>query len=210
MEPLEETGKTVEEATQKALEKLEIEPEEAKIEILEKPSKGLFGLGSRLARVKVVPQKDADSLEAARIAKDILNLMGFSDEMKVSEEQGRIHLDIKGDGSGLLIGRRGATLSALQFLVGLILSRKRGRKSKVVVDTEGYRSRRSHALAILAQRTANQVKLEGKEIGLGPMNPYDRHVVHSALQHHRDVRTISDGERGERQVIIIPKKERGA
>lgn len=210
MEPTEEAGKTVEEATQRALERLGIKREEAKVEIIEEGSKGLFGLGSRPARVRVSPEEETASVEATRIAEEILNLMGVVGQVEAHEERGRIHLEIKGDGTGLLIGRWGTTLDAIQFLIGLILSRKRGRRYRVVVDTEGYRSRRSQALAGLAQRTAEEVKLTGEELTLGPMNPYERHIVHAALQHNRDVKTISVGEEDERQVVIAPRAKEGS
>lgn len=202
---IEETGKTIEEATERALQRLGIDTTQAKVEILEEPSKGIFGLGARPARVRILRQTDI-LMEAAGMAKEIVSLMGFSSEVSSYKEEERVHLEIKGESLGLLIGRRGVTLDALQYIVGLILSRKMGRRYRILIDVEGYRSRRRQTLINLAQRMAERVMLEGEEMVLEPMNPYERRIIHAALQDHRGVKTTSGGEGEERQVIIIPKE----
>ncbi len=200
-----EEGRTVEEAIEKGLERLGAKREDAKIEVIEEGTKGLFGFGARPAKVKISLQGENASGEATKILEEILTLMGMPVQVSACEEEGRICLEAKGESTGLLIGRRGATLDALQFLVGLILSRRWGRQIRVVVDAEGYRGRRRRTLIDLAQRMANQVRLSGEEINLGPMNAYERHIIHSTLQYHRDVKTISAGEGSERQVVILPR-----
>ncbi|MCZ6538266.1 MAG: Jag N-terminal domain-containing protein [Chloroflexi bacterium] len=120
------------------------------------------------------------------------------------DEDGSLVFEIEGQDAGLLIGRRGETLQALQFLVRMITSRQLGRKAFVVIDIEDYRERRIQMLRRLARRTAGRVASSGREDSLEPMSPAERRIVHMSLAGHPDVRTESEGEGNQRRVVIFP------
>ncbi|NQU96081.1 MAG: protein jag [Chloroflexi bacterium] len=136
-----------------------------------------------------------------------LSSMGVVAATYVRDEMvdGAIAFDIEGEDAGLLIGRRGETLQALQFLVHMIVNRQLGRKAYVVIDVEGYRERRSEMLRTLARRTAGRVASSGNPASLDPMSPAERRIVHMALANHPQVRTESEGEGGRRRVVIFPR-----
>ena len=136
-----------------------------------------------------------------------LSSMGVVATTYVRDEMvdGAIAFDIEGEDAGLLIGRRGETLQALQFLVHMIVNRQLGRKAYVVIDVEGYRERRSEMLRTLARRTAGRVVSTGNPASLDPMSPAERRIVHMALANHPQVRTESEGEGGGRRVVIFPE-----
>jgi len=136
-----------------------------------------------------------------------LSSMGVVAATYVRDEMvdGALAFDIEGEDAGLLIGRRGETLQALQFLVHMITNRQLGRKAYVVIDVEGYRERRSEILRTLARRTAGRVASEGDATALEPMSPAERRIVHMALADHPRVRTESDGDGARRRVVIFPK-----
>ncbi|MCH7970336.1 MAG: Jag N-terminal domain-containing protein [Chloroflexi bacterium] len=120
------------------------------------------------------------------------------------DEDGSMVFEIEGQDAGLLIGRRGETLQALQFLVRMVTSRQLGRKAYVVIDIEDYRERRIQMLRRLARRTAGRVASSGREDSLEPMSPAERRIVHMSLAGHPDVRTESEGEGNQRRVVIFP------
>ena len=133
--------------------------------------------------------------------------MGVSAKAESSEgEDGSIKMDISGDSTGVLIGRRGETLDALQYLTSLVVNKKKDEYVRVVVDTENYRQKREETLVKLANRIAAKVSKTGKRVVLEPMNPYERRVLHSTLQGHPKVETISEGEEPYRKVVIRRKK----
>ena len=136
-----------------------------------------------------------------------LSSMGVVAATYVRDEMvdGAIAFDIEGEDAGLLIGRRGETLQALQFLVHMIVNRQLGRKAYVVIDVEGYRERRSEMLRTLARRAAGRVASSGNPASLDPMSPAERRIVHMALASHPQIRTESEGEGGRRRVVIFPR-----
>jgi spoIIIJ-associated protein len=274
---VEATGKTVEEAVQKALDELGLEEDEVEIEILSEGSKGVLGLGSVEARVRVtsLPYEDEEYDEeyeegeageedeeleeeiappgnrrfesagagyrAAAVARpeprvrrvdpeaepfaelarqtlaDLLEQMEMPAEISVdaAEMDGdeedlehalpSIELSISGDYMGILIGRHGDTLSALQFLLGLLVGRKAGRRVRVVVDIEGYRERRATMLRDMALRAADRAQRYRQPIFMDPMIPSERRIVHLTLQDHPSVATHSIGEGDGRRVVVSPK-----
>jgi len=137
-----------------------------------------------------------------------LSSMGVVATTYVRDEtvDGALAFDIEGEDAGLLIGRRGETLQALQFLVHMIVNRQLGRKAYVVIDVEGYRERRADMLRSLARRTAGRVVSGGSPVALDPMSPADRRIVHMALANHPEVRTESEGEGAHRRVVVFPKR----
>ncbi len=207
MKWIEKTAKTVDEAIELALSELNITKGDAKIEILEQPSKGFLGfIGSKMARVKVAP-KETGKDTAYKFLRDILNAMDVKAEIKIKIKGECLYVDFIGPRMGMIIGRRGQTLDALQYLVSLVVNKNKGRDEyiKVILDTENYRKKREETLIRLANRLANRAVKSNKKMELEPMNPYERRIIHAALQDYPGVITYSEGEEPNRKVIIACK-----
>jgi spoIIIJ-associated protein len=147
---------------------------------------------------------------AATVLRDILERMGIEAEVSAFDDGERIILDAHGTESGLVIGKKGATLDALQYLVNRIVFRQPGERPLIVVDAEGYRGRREDSLVDLAKRLAEKVQRSGKPLPVEPMSAHDRRVVHMALADHPHVTTESEGEGPARRVVIFPKRAASA
>ncbi len=220
MQNLESHGKTVEEATLRGLEQLGLSREEAEVTVIREGRSGLFGLGAEDAIVRITPRKKAvatpQGSDAESAAKDVLEkfLVLFGVEGTVTsethpeenEEGPTVSLDVNGEDLGILIGRRGQTLSALQYIVRLIVSRQIDSWIPIVIDVEGYKERRARALQSFALDMAERVKARGAPFTLEPMPPYERRIVHMTLANHSHVTTESIGQGEERKVVIRPKK----
>jgi spoIIIJ-associated protein len=227
METYEFEGKTTEEAIQNAARELNLPVEELHIDVIEPGSAGIFGLvGGRKAKIKVTlkapseleeeeveqepgerkeePQED-DVNFAKRTLEEILALIPVEAAIAASRGEGRINLRIQGDRSGLLIGRKGTTLDALQFLVNKIVSKALDKKIDVVIDSENYRRRREDSLTQLALKMGDKAKKIKKPVTTNPMNPHDRRLVHLALKDDEELETRSRGEGLLKRVVIIPK-----
>jgi spoIIIJ-associated protein len=229
METYEFEGKTTEEAIQNAARELNLPEEELNIDVLEPGSAGIFGLvGGRKAKIKVTlkppseleeeeeeeepeagvrkeePQEN-DVTFAKRTLEEILALIPVEATIAASRGEGRINLRIQGDRSGLLIGRKGKTLDALQFLVNKIVSKALDKKIDVVIDSENYRRRREDSLTQLALKMGDKAKRIKKPVTTNPMNPHDRRLVHLALKDDQHLETRSRGEGLLKRVVIIPK-----
>jgi spoIIIJ-associated protein len=142
---------------------------------------------------------------AARVLREILDRMGIEAEVSAFDDGERVILDAHGQESGLVIGKKGATLDALQYLINRIVSKKPGDGPGIVVDAEGYRGRREDSLTDLALRLADKAVKTGRPVPVEPMNPHDRRIVHVALADHAAVTTESEGEGMFRRVVIFPK-----
>ncbi|MDI6703690.1 MAG: RNA-binding cell elongation regulator Jag/EloR [bacterium] len=205
MRILEQEGRTADEAVESALKKLGVSREKVKVEILDKGNKGLFGLvGSKPAKIKVFIKDDPSHI-AYQITNRILGLMGIKAEIDIKEDNDEIHLEIKTEDPGILIGKRGKTLNSLQFIVNLLVNKVCRARRKIILDTERYRDRRQKTLEDLAKRLADKVKETKKEIVLEPMNSHERHIIHTALQEDSLVTTRSRGEGEYRRVTIYLK-----
>ena len=206
MNECEATGKTLEEAVEKALTSLGIKRDNAVIEVKEEPNQGLLGLlGSKDARVVVKPEKTPDQY-LKEYVKEMLSCMNIDGNVEVEEDEEKIKVEIYGDDVGSLIGKRGKTLSDIQYLISVILRRQfSGLRKMVVLDIENYRERREKTLVQLAKSVARKVKEEGREKALEPMTPQERRVIHLALQDYPGVTTSSNGEEPYRKVIIVPR-----
>lgn len=204
---IEQEGKTVQEAIDLALKELGAVRDEVKVEILDEGNKGLFGMiGSKLAKVRVT--KDTGSFEKAalKITRDLLGLMEVPCEaIEEGEEDGILKFEILSKDSALLIGRRGQTLNALQFLVNLLAGRESREGGKILLDTEDYRARRRETLTDLALNLAEKAKSLRKEFTLEPMSPYERHIIHAALADNAYVITKSVDYGEYRRVVIVPR-----
>jgi spoIIIJ-associated protein len=207
MKIIEMTGRTVEEAIKNALNELKLTEDKVEVEVLEEGSKGLFKLiGARPARIRVKVKRDY-IYEAQNFLRDVLTTMGIKAEIRIKEEEDTVKISLTGPDMGILIGYRGETLDSLQYLVSLVVNKGHETAYKrVVLDTENYRSKREETLKRLAQKVAGTVRRTGKLIRLEPMNPYERRIIHSALQEDRYVKTHSEGDEPYRRVVIDLKK----
>lgn len=206
MRQVEESGKTVEEAIERALNALGASREDVTVEVLDPGARGMLGLGVRDARVRVSLVASAAAV-AHHLAERLLRLMGFPASVHAREQEGTVSLEIRGQNLGALIGHRGSTLEALELLLGVMASRGRdGPRPRIVVDVEGYRDRRRMSLEEMAQRVASRVLRERREISLAPMDARDRRTIHTALADHPQVTTFSRGEGSERHVVVALKK----
>ncbi|HHZ16436.1 MAG TPA: RNA-binding cell elongation regulator Jag/EloR [Peptococcaceae bacterium] len=207
MKSIEISARSVEEAVKMALEELQMKENEVNVEVLEEPSKGFLGiLGSKMARVKVTEK--VDPLKNTRkFLEDIAEKMGVIVDVVVKPEKGGyITMELVGDDLGILIGRRGDTLDALQYLANLVANKNNlGARLKIILDAENYRARREETLIKLAVRMADKVKKTGRKIVLEPMNPQERRIIHTALQHEDQIDTLSEGEEPFRKVVISLK-----
>lgn len=201
------TAKTVEEALDKAVAELEA-PSREDIEyiVLEEPKKGLFGIGAAPAKISASYQKKSSRV-ALDFVKQIVDQMEMDATVTLTEErEGEARINVDGDSAGVLIGHHGDTLDALQYLANLAANKKEdGEKReyvKVTVDVEGYRAKREEALRALARRMADKVLRYKKSVMLEPMNPYERRIIHSAIQEIDGVSTNSIGSENNRRVVI--------
>ncbi|MGO0123470.1 RNA-binding cell elongation regulator Jag/EloR [Desulfothermobacter acidiphilus] len=200
------SGKSVEEAVKAALAELEASPEEVSVEVLEEPNRGLLGfIGSRPAKVRVV-RKATPGERARQLMEDILRVMALEGKVQMQEDEESITLEVEGVNLGVLIGRRGETLNALQYLLGLAAGRNAGSKKRVWLDVGGYRRKRENTLRALALRLAEKAKKQGRNIVLEPMSPQERRVIHMTLRGRDDIYTFSEGEEPFRKIVIAPRK----
>lgn len=204
---LEVSAKNVEEAVEQGLRELGVSRADVEVEIIEEGAKGLFGfLGNRPARVRLLVKDDIAEQSKALVEK-ITGHMGVDPEVTVQEDEERVFVNLEGKHLGVLIGRRGETLNALQYLVSLIVNRGRGdERKKIIVDVEGYRKKREETLQTLALRLADKAKRRGRSVILEPMNPQERRIIHTTLRGRDDIYTFSEGEEPFRKIIIAPRR----
>ncbi len=206
MQAVEKTGRTVEEAVELGLSELGVAREEAEIEVIEQPSKGLLGLlGSRPAKVRITV-KNSPSRRAREFLNSILKALNLTANMVITEKDQTISVDLEGEKLGILIGRRGETLDALQYLMNLSVNKNQENRKKLVLDIEGYRQRREETLKKLAHKLADKARQRGRSVVLEPMNSLERRIIHTALQGNEDITTFSEGEEPYRKIIITPKR----
>lgn len=203
------TGKTVDDAITAATVELGMTSDKLKYEVVDEGSSGFLGLFNvKPAVIKVIPeesivdrtQKFCDDLFAAMDV-ETTAAIDFKEEEKIMD------IDLSGPKMGVLIGKRGQTLDALQYLISLFVNKESDEYIRVKLDTENYRERRKKTLEKLARNIAGSVKRNKRSVALEPMNPYERRVIHSALQNDRYVCTKSEGEEPFRKVVIMLKKK---
>ncbi|MBW2028356.1 MAG: protein jag [Deltaproteobacteria bacterium] len=206
-------GKTTEEAIENAARELDVPAEDLNFEIIEPGSAGIFGLvGGKKAKIKVTlegietKQEENGLMVARETLERILTLIPLEAKVHAVQEDGSISLNIEGDTSGLLIGRRGKTLDALQFIVNKIVNKALDKKVQVVVDSENYRKRRREALNQMALKMGERAKRTKKPVTTDLLNPHDRRIVHLTLKDDDKLETRSRGEGLLKKVVIIPKK----
>lgn len=204
---IQKKAKTVDEAVQAALRELGCTIENVTVRVIEEPTKALFGLiGGRPAWVEVTKKEQPQEVVLG-IVREILKHMKINYEIDcVTYKDHAVRINFTGEDMGLLIGRKGETLNALQFLTGLIVNRRREEKLHVILDVEDYRLKREKALEELAHKLADKVRCTHKNIVMRPMTAQERRVVHTALQDEEGISTYSTGSEPNRKVIITYKK----
>jgi spoIIIJ-associated protein len=207
MEYQEFSAKTVEDALTDALVALGATSEQVEYEVVEKGSTGFLGIGSKNAVIKVRLKESIDG-KVKDFLSQVFRAMNLEVEIlvKVDEEEKMIDVDLKGDEMGLLIGKRGQTLDSLQYLTSLAVNKHSEDYYKVKIDTEDYRKRRKETLENLAKNIAYKVKRTKRPVSLEPMNPFERRIIHSALQNDKYVTTHSEGEEPFRHVVVTLKR----
>ena len=208
MKIVEKSGKTIDEAVNEALKELNVSKEDVEIEVVNEGKRGILGLGSEDAVVRVKLEETPLS-RAQEYMEDILDKLGIEAEIKGSFEDETVNIEVVGesDSVGRIIGRRGATLDALQYLTSLVVNKYEVDYIRVTLDTENYRVKREETLKKLAKRMASIVMKTRKSITLEPMNPNERRIIHSALQEYRNVTTYSTGQEPNRCIVIATKKK---
>lgn len=204
---LEKTGKTVDDALQAGLAELGLPLERVEYEVVEEASKGLFGLiGGKPARVRLIVKKLYVADQARDFLESVLKAMGVDVSVEMTKQDESILFNLRGENLGMLIGKHGQTLDALQYLTNLAAHRDSEDKVRVLLDVEDYRKRRADTLTSLAKRIAIQVKRRGERVALEPMTPNERKVIHMALQDDPRISTYSEGDEPYRKVVISLKR----
>ena len=207
MEFIEISAKNVDDAITQATVQLGITSDQLEYEILDKGSTGFLGIGSKNAVIKARKKFSIDE-NVVEFLSSIFEAMKMEVEIlvAVNEEEYIIEVELKGDDMGILIGKRGQTLDSLQYLTNLAINKHSDEYYKVKIDTEDYRKRRKETLENLAKNIAYKVKRTKRPVSLEPMNPFERRIIHSALQNDRYVTTHSEGDEPYRHVVVTLKK----
>ena len=205
MEYIQFTGKTRLDAISKAMEKFSVSEDRLDIQVLDEGSKGFLGIGAKdyvIQARKVVVKEDI----IRDYIKKIYACMDIDVEVEVTGREDTLLVDIKGEEASVLIGRHAESLDALQTIVNIVLSKETGEHTRVILDIENYRSRREESLISYAKKMAQKVISRRRSIKLDPMNPYERRIIHSALQENDKITTFSEGEDPNRRIVLALKR----
>lgn len=207
MEYIEVSAKTVSDAITEACQRLSVTSDKLDYQVIEEGSNGFLGIGSKPAVIKAAVKCSIED-NAKNFLKDVFDAMNLTVviNIKYDELEKAMDIDLCGDEMGVLIGKRGQTLDSLQYLVSLVVNKDSEDYIRVKVDTENYRQRRKDTLENLAKNIAYKVKRTKRPVSLEPMNPYERRIIHSALQNDRYVTTHSEGEEPFRRVVVTLKR----
>lgn len=200
------SAKSIEDALKLGLDSFGLEACDVTYEVLEQPSKGFLGFGGKNARIKITEKYSAERV-GTNFLKQIFADMELAADVKVTKKDEYYLFEIVGENLGILIGRRGDTLDALQFLLNLVLNKESDEKIKGILDVENYREKREETLEHLGIKLAERARRTGQRVVLEPMNPQERRIIHMVLQDDKTVSTFSEGEEPYRKVIIVPKKK---
>ena len=207
MEYREFSAKTKEDAITEACQYFTVSSDKLMIEVVDEGSNGFLGIGAKPAIIKAAVKGTVED-KAKDFLKDVLEAMDLEVviTVKYDEAEKNMEIDLKGDDMGVLIGKRGQTLDSLQYLVSLVVNKESEEYIRVKVDTEDYRNRRKATLEGLAKNISYKVKRTKRAVSLEPMNPYERRIIHSALQNDKYVTTHSEGDEPFRHVVVTLKK----
>ena len=209
MEKIEVSAKTVEEAITEALIQLETTSDKIGYDVIEKGSSGILGIGKKLAVIQAWKLGGPD-VEVRNFLEQMFKAMKMEVEIELNENQENhtMDIDLRGNDMGILIGKRGQTLDSIQYLTSLVANKQSEEYIRVKVDTENYRKRRKDTLENLARNIAYKVKRTKRSVSLEPMNPYERRIIHSALQNDHYVTTHSEGDEPFRHVVVTLKRDK--
>ncbi|HAA5059325.1 TPA_asm: protein jag [Listeria monocytogenes] len=199
-------GSNVEEAIQNALATLETTRDKVEVEVLDEGKKGIFGIGSRLAMVKVIEKEDGIQV-AIDYLLDVATKMGAVITIDVEEVGKDVKLQIKGDSLGMLIGKHGQTLNALQYLTQLIANKTTSQYKNIIVNVGDYRERRHESLVILANKMADKALKTKRAVHLEPMPSFERKIIHAILSENEQIETHSEGRDPYRYIVIKPVRK---
>lgn len=207
MEFIEISAKTIDDAVTAACQQFAITSDKLEYEVVEEGKAGILGFGAKPAIIKARVKATLEDI-VKDFLKDVFAAMNVEVVVNIdyNEEEKLMNIDLAGDDMGMLIGKRGQTLDSLQYLVSLVANKDTEDYVRVKVDTENYRERRKATLENLAKNMAHKVKRIRKSVSLEPMNPYERRIIHAALQDDKYVTTHSEGDEPYRRVVITPKK----
>ena len=207
MDFIEISAKTVDDAITEACQKLSVTSNKLEYEVIEEGSAGFLGIGAKPAVIKAKVKSSVQDV-AKTFLNDVFEAMNLTVviTIKYDELDNLMDIDLSGDEMGVLIGKRGQTLDSLQYLTSLVVNKDVENYIRVKVDTENYRKRRKDTLENLAKNIAYKVKRTKRPVSLEPMNPYERRIIHSALQNDRYVTTHSEGDEPFRRVVVTLKK----
>jgi spoIIIJ-associated protein len=209
MSSIEIEAKTTEEAIKKACEHLNVSEQDLDIEVLESRAAGIFGLvGNKKARIKVTIKTDNSMAVAQQTLERIISLMSLDSKVSASKKDDDIVLNIEGNNAGILIGYKGRTLDALEFIVNKAVNKAAQNKVRVILDSENYKQRREDSLRSRALKLGEQAKRTGKTVTINAINPHDRRIIHLTLKGDPQVQTRSDGEGLLKKVHIIPNRKK--
>ncbi|RSK29193.1 protein jag [Bacillus sp. HMF5848] len=206
MKQITATGTTVEEAVSQALVELQTSEDRIEIEVIDEGKKGLFGLfGTKPAIVKATLKPDPVD-EAIAFLKKVTKQMDVDITVEVKRDGKNVELQLSGDKIAILIGKRGQTLNALQYLAQLVANRYANQYINIMIDAENYRQKRKDTLEQLAGRLAEKAMRTGREVTLEPMPSYERKIIHAALSEYEKVQTASKGTDPNRHIVIVPRR----
>ena len=202
------SAKTADEALTNALIQMEATSDQIEYEVVEEEKSGILGLFSKPAVIRVRKKEDVIDVVKNFLTKtfDAMHL-AVESELAYDEEESEIHIELKGEEMGMLIGKRGQTLDSLQYLTSLVANKNKSDYIKIKIDTENYRERRKATIENLARNVASKVKKTGRPAFLEPMNPYERRIIHAELQGDKYVDTHSEGEEPHRKVVVTLNRE---
>ena len=210
MEFVKISAKTVDDAITEACQRFEVTSDKIEYEVLEEGSSGFLGFNAKPAVINARGKEEEAKADdkAKSFLSDVFKSMNLAVviDTKYNEVDNTLDIDLSGDDMGILIGKRGQTLDSLQYLVSLVVNKGDGDYIRVKVDTENYRQRRKDTLENLAKNISFKVKRTKRSVSLEPMNPYERRIIHSALQNDKYVTTHSEGEEPFRRVVVTLKR----
>ena len=200
------TGKTIDEAVENGLKELGCKKDDVEVKILEVPYKGFLGVfGSKDAQVEL-ELKDQTEEVTRQFLQSMFQAMNLEVKIDIEYQKDQLNIELSGPNMGVVIGKRGQTLDSIQYLTSLVANKNRDKYVKVFMDTENYRKKRETTLVRLAGKMAKNVKATRRTMVLEPMNPYERRIIHAALQSDPKIQTYSEGEEPYRKVAISLKK----
>ena len=207
MKTFEATGKTYEEALMAGLAQMGLPSEKVDVEVLEEGTKGFLGIGAKPYKL-LLTKKDTPAIRAEEFLKNVTELMGLTVTFEITETDEALLINMQGDNQGILIGHRGETLDAIQQLTNYAINTgSDSKRVRVQMDAENYRARREQSLESLANKVAAKVAKYRRSVTLEPMNAYERHVIHAALQDVKGVTTYSIGTEPNRRVVVSYDRE---